>query len=86
MMHPEGKEAAIMFSMTIRPEVLASVREMYPAGTRVRLIEMNDQYRDMPAGLEGTVMFVDDLADVHVQWDNGSTLAVVYGIDKITKI
>ena len=75
-----------MFSMTIRPELLESIRKQYPKGARVRLIEMNDQYCDMPAGLEGSVMFVDDIGSVHVQWDNGSTLAVVHGIDKITRI
>ena len=52
-----------MFSMTICPEVLESIRKQYPKGSRVRLIEMNDQYRDMPAGLEGTVLHVDDNID-----------------------
>ena len=40
-----------MFSMYIRPEVLKHLREEYPPGTKVELIEMHDQYRDMPAGL-----------------------------------
>ena len=75
-----------MFSMTIRPEVLESIRKQYPKGARVWLIEMNDQYRDMSAGLEGTVPLVDDIGSVHAQWDNGSTLPVVHGIDKIVKI
>ncbi len=40
-----------MFSMTIRPEVLASLREQYPAGCTVVLEQMSDPYREMPAGM-----------------------------------
>ena len=75
-----------MFSMTIRPEALARLREQYPKGTRVRLIEMNDPYREMPPGLEGEVQFVDDAGSIHVAWSNGSSLAVIYGEDRIEKI
>lgn len=38
-----------------KPEIVARYRAMYPKGTRVELVEMNDPYRDMPAGLKGTV-------------------------------
>lgn len=75
-----------MFSMSIRPEVLKELREKYTEGTRVRLIQMQDPYRDMPEGLEGTVQFVDDAGSVHVSWDNGSSLAALYGIDRIEVI
>lgn len=74
-----------MFSMHIRPEVLARLREEYPAGTRVELIEMNDPYREMPPGLKGTVQLVDDAGGIHINWDNGSTLAAIHGFDRIKK-
>lgn len=74
-----------MFSMHIRPEVLAHLREEYSAGTRVELIEMNDPYREMPTGLKGTVQLVDDAGGIHINWDNGSTLAAIHGFDKIKK-
>ena len=74
-----------MFSMHIRPEVLAHLREEYPTGTRVELIEMNDPYREMPPGLKGTVQLVDDAGGIHINWDNGSTLAAIHGFDKIKK-
>ena len=74
-----------MFSMHIRPEVLARLREEYPAGTRVELIEMNDPYREMPPRLKGTVQLVDDAGGIHINWDNGSTLAAIHGFDKIKK-
>ena len=74
-----------MFTMHIRPEVLARLREEYPAGTRVELIEMNDPYREMPPGLKGTVQMVDDAGGIQINWDNGSTLAAIHGFDKIKK-
>ena len=75
-----------MFSVNLRPEILAMLREEYPRGTRVRLIGMCDPYRDMPEGLEGVVRMVDDAGGIHIDWDNGSSLAALYGIDSIQKI
>ena len=86
MVQPKGKEVRYMFSDSIRPEALARLRGQYPKGTRVRLIEMNDPYRDMPSGLEGEVLFIDDAGSIHVAWSNGSSLAVIYGVDRIEKI
>jgi hypothetical protein len=45
-------------------------------GKRVRLILCTDTYTHLPAGLEGTVSFVDDTGTVHVHWDNGSRLGL----------
>lgn len=66
-------------------EKLQRLREEYPVGTKVELIEMNDPYRDMPAGLKGKVAYVDDAGGIHINWENGSTLAALYGIDRIKK-
>lgn len=55
-----------MFSMQIRPEVLAKLREQYPVGCTVVLEEMNDPYRDMHAGMNGKVIHVDDAGGIHV--------------------
>lgn len=67
-------------------EIVASLRNQYPSGCRVRLIELNDPYRHMPEGLEGTVVCVDDTGTIHVNWDNGGSLGVVYGEDHCIKI
>ena len=75
-----------MFAMHLRPEVLTRLREEYPAGTSVELIEMNDPYREMPPGLKGTVQMVDDAGGIQINWDNGSTLAAIHGFDRIRKI
>jgi len=48
---------------------------------------MNDPYNlDLKAGATGTVMHVDDIGTIHVAWDCGSTLGVVYGVDSCTVV
>lgn len=70
----------------VSDNVLKALKERYPEGCRVELIEMNDSYREMPPGLQGTVTSVDDAGIVHVNWDNGSSLGVAYGEDSIKRV
>ncbi len=63
-------------------KIVEKIRKRYPAGTRVELLEMNDPYRVMPKGLKGTVTLVDDTGTIGVDWDNGSSLGVIYGSDR----
>ena len=72
--------------LDIRKEELDALREEYPQGCRVELVKMDDPYRDMPPGLKGVVTGVDDSGSIHVNWQNGSTLAVVYGEDECRKV
>ena len=51
-------------------------KKMYPVGTRIRLIHMDDPYSPVPDGMTGTVAFVDDIGTLHMKWDNGRTLDV----------
>ena len=72
----------------IRPEmrkILKRLRGVFHEGTRVELVEMDDKYAP-PVGTKGTVVCVDDIGTIIVKWDNGSTLGVVYGVDKCSKI
>ena len=70
----------------ISREKLAALREKYPQGCRVELIKMDDPYREMPTGLKGVVTGIDDSGSIHVDWQNGSSLAVVFGEDYAVKI
>lgn len=67
-------------------DIVNKVKEQYPAGSRVELISMNDPYRDIPSGTKGTVKEVDDTGTIHVDWDNGSHLGIVYGEDSCRKL
>lgn len=65
---------------------LAMLRERFPKGCRVELVSMNDPYSRLRPGDKGTVLFVDDIGTVHVSWDRGSSLGVVYGEDSCRRI
>ena len=60
---------------------LERLRNNYAPGTRVCLDWMDDTQAP-PTGTLGTVVGVDDLGSIMVQWDNGSMLSVVYGEDR----
>lgn len=62
------------------------VRKMYPVGCRVELVQMDDPYRRLALGDKGTVCTVDDTGTIFVDWDCGSSLGIVYGVDRIRKI
>ena len=51
------------------------IKEQYPAGTRVMLKQMDDPQAP-PYGALGTVLMVDDIGTIFVQWDTGGTLGV----------
>lgn len=69
----------------ISSAALAALREEYPKGTRVELVQMDD-FQAPPIGTLGTVRGVDDMGSILVRWDNGSGLNVVYGEDVCRKV
>lgn len=74
-------------SLNVDKDTLNKLREEYPAGSRVELTKMNDPYRpDLVPGTRGTVQAVDDSGTIHVNWDCGSSLEVVYGEDACKKL
>ena len=69
-----------------KPRQIQSLKERYPPGTRVELIDMDDPYAKIPPGTKGTVIAVDDIGTVHCQFDNGSSLGLLHGIDSFKRI
>lgn len=65
---------------TMYPSILAGLQAQ--VGKRVKLISCSDPYTKLVAGSEGVVTFVDDLGTVHVDWDCGSSLGLVYMEDR----
>ena len=66
-------------------KIVELVRKQYPNGTRVELLKMDDAQAP-PLGTKGTVTGVDDTASILVNWDNGSSLNVIYGEDLVKKV
>lgn len=54
---------------------IQELRDKYPQGTRIELDVMNGESQ-MISGLKGTVTHVDDMGQIHMNWDNGSSLAL----------
>lgn len=66
-------------------ERVAQLRNQYPKGTKIELLEMDD-VQAPPIGTVGTVYGVDDLGSLLVRWENGSSLSVIDGVDRVKKI
>ena len=67
-------------------EVVESLRNEYPEGTRLSLISMEDPYSKLLPGDRGTVKHVDDGGTIHMSWDRGGSLGLVYGEDSFRKL
>lgn len=61
-------------------------KEMYPPGTRLELISMDDPYAPVPPGTRGTVQYVDDASQIGMKWDDGRTLSLIPGEDSFRKL
>jgi len=66
-------------------EVVEKIKKEFKKGTRVKLVRMDD-FQAPPIGTLGTVIGVDDTGSIMVSWDNGSSLNVIYNVDKCIKI
>ncbi len=68
-------------------EMINYLKAQFPKGTRVELVSMNDPYNTkLKPGDRGTVTTVDSIGTIHVDWDCGSGLGVVYGEDCVKRL
>lgn len=61
-------------------------KEQYPRGTRVKLDGMGDDPCPVEPGAVGTVIAVDDIGTLHVEFDNGRSLGICPEVDGFHKI
>lgn len=66
-------------------EQVERLRQRYPTGTRIVLHSMDDAQAP-PPGAMGTVVYVDDMGQLGVEWDNGSALSLIPGEDSFSKV
>lgn len=62
------------------------LKKHFKKGTRIKLIYMNDPYTNLSYGDKGTITDIDDIGQIHVNWDRGSSLALVYSEDDFITI
>lgn len=56
-------------------EAVQKIKQLYPAGTKILLKKMFDPH-PVPPGTVGCVKSVDDIGQIHMNWENGSTLSL----------
>lgn len=61
-------------------------KENFPKGTRVQLDRMGNDPNPVPAGTKGSVVAVDDIGTIHVNFDNGRLLGICSEVDSFHKI
>lgn len=59
----------------VKREEIERIKEMYPKGTQLRLYCMEGE-QSVPPGSKGVVDYVDDIGQIHMKWENGSSLAL----------
>lgn len=65
-------------------EQIQWLESQYPVGTRVVLGAMDDPQAP-PPGTKGTVVYVDDMGQIGIKWDTGSSLSLIPGVDSFSK-
>ena len=71
--------------MLSNKEFADKMRDRFPAGTRVEMDYMDDPDAILP-GTKGTVDHIDDVGQIHVNWDNGRYIAIIPEEDSFHKI
>lgn len=66
-------------------EHVKALREKYPVGTRLELVSMDDTQAPAP-GTKGIIKGIDDMGDILMSWDNGSSLKLINGVDEWRRV
>ena len=62
------------------------VKQIYPVGAPVEVVNIRSHPVDIYPGTKGEVMFVDDAKVIHIRLTNGNTLTAHFGEDHVTRI
>lgn len=64
------------------PKAIRKIKEHYLPGMKIELIHMEGE--DMPKGLVGEVKHVDAIGQIHMSWENGSSLPLNVEVDEFS--
>ena len=62
------------------------MKDNYPPGTRIMLLQMGDDPRPVEPNTRGTVRAVDDMGTLHCDFENARQLGVVPGEDSFRRL
>ena len=62
--------------------MMTKIKPCTYVGKKVQLVYTDDQYTKLKPGDFGIVRLVDDTGTIHVNWENGSNLGLIPGVDK----
>lgn len=62
------------------------MKDSYPPGTRIILLQMGDDPRPIDDNTRGTVKAVDDIGTLHCDFDNGRSLGIVPSEDNFRRL
>lgn len=62
------------------------MKDNYPPGTRIILLQIGDDPRPIDDNTKGTVKAVDDIGTLHCDFDNGRSLGIVPGEDSFRRL
>lgn len=62
------------------------MKDNYPPGTRIMLLQMGDDPRPIEPNTRGTVKAVDDMGTLHCNFDNGRSLGIVPDEDSFRRL
>lgn len=62
-----------------RQMLVEEAKRLFQPGVRVELdADLNDDFSNLKRGDRGTVRCVDDVGTIHVDWDCGSGLGLIF--------
>lgn len=51
---------------------------LFPKGTKIELVRIDPEEKNYHSGMKGTITNVDDAGQIHVDWDEGGSLAISF--------
>ena len=63
------------------PDEIEEIKNKYKTGTKIKLIKQYD-LQAVHTGSIGSVEFADDVGNIHMNWENGRTLALIPNLDE----
>lgn len=81
-----GKAWSYMNKFEAERRFAQRMKDNYPPGTRIMLLQMGDDPRPIEPNTRGTVAVVDDMGTLHCHFDNGRQLGIVSGEDSFRRL